>query len=223
MPSPWPQTDPSPAHRAAYADAEPRSFWLDSLPDRPPHEPLTGPTDADLCIIGGGYTGLWAALAAKAADPTRDVVVLEATRCGNGASGRNGGFLEASLTHGLANGLSRFPDEIAATRERSRQRTSTACAPTSPPTPSTATTRRPGSSPSRSSRASSRTCEEEVELTRRFGHDVELLDAERDPRGGQLADVPRGGVGPHRLGARAPRPSRRWPAGRRPPPGRPHP
>ena len=112
VPSPWPQTDPTPAHRAAYADAEPRSFWLDSLPERAPHEPLTGPTDADLCIIGGGYTGLWAALAAKADDPTRDVVVLEATRCGNGASGRNGGFLEASLTHGLANGLSRFADEI---------------------------------------------------------------------------------------------------------------
>ena len=112
MPSPWPQTDPSPAQRAAYADAEPVSFWLDSLPDRSSHEPLTGRTEADLCIIGGGYTGLWAALAAKAADPGRDVILLEATRCGNGASGRNGGFLEASLTHGLANGLSRFPDEI---------------------------------------------------------------------------------------------------------------
>jgi glycine/D-amino acid oxidase-like deaminating enzyme len=112
MPSPWPQTDPTPAHRAAYADAEPRPFWLASLPERAPHAPLTGPTNADLCIIGGGYTGLWAALAAKADDPSRDVVVLEATFCGNGASGRNGGFMEASLTHGLANGLSRFPDEM---------------------------------------------------------------------------------------------------------------
>jgi len=42
----------------------------------------------------------------------RDVVVLEATRCGNGASGRNGGFLMSSLTHGIANGLTRFPDEM---------------------------------------------------------------------------------------------------------------
>lgn len=112
MPSPWPQTEPSSAHRAAYADAEPRSYWLASLPERAPHEPLTESTDADLCIIGGGYTGLWAALAAKAENPGRDVLVLEATRCGHGASGRNGGFLEASLTHGLANGLTRFPDEI---------------------------------------------------------------------------------------------------------------
>ena len=38
--------------------------------------------------------------------------MLEATRCGNGASGRNGGFLEASLTHGLGNGLTRFRDEM---------------------------------------------------------------------------------------------------------------
>src|SRR6185437_9277470 len=80
--------------------------------ERAAHDPLTGATDADLCIVGGGYTGLWAALAAKAENPGRDILVLEATRCGNGASGRNGGFLEATLTHGLANGLSRFPDEI---------------------------------------------------------------------------------------------------------------
>ncbi len=112
MSSPWPETEPSPTQRAAYADAQPRSFWLDSLPARPPHEPLTATADADLCIVGGGYTGLWAALHAKAGAPDRDVIVLEATRCGAGASGRNGGFLEASLTHGLANGLSRFPDEM---------------------------------------------------------------------------------------------------------------
>ncbi|MGH2857734.1 MAG: NAD(P)/FAD-dependent oxidoreductase [Solirubrobacteraceae bacterium] len=112
MPSRWPQTEPSPEHRAAYADAEPRPFWLATLPERPAHEPLTGVVETDLCIVGGGYTGLWAALHAKAAKPDREVLVLEATRCGAGASGRNGGFLEASLTHGLANGLSRFPDEI---------------------------------------------------------------------------------------------------------------
>jgi glycine/D-amino acid oxidase-like deaminating enzyme len=112
MPSPWPQTPPTTAHRAAYADAVPRSFWLDTLPEREPHPPLEQATDADLCIVGGGYTGLWAALYAKELDPARDVVLLEATRCGNGASGRNGGFVQSSLTHGTANGLARFPDEI---------------------------------------------------------------------------------------------------------------
>jgi glycine/D-amino acid oxidase-like deaminating enzyme len=110
--SPWPQTPPSAAHRAAYADAIPRSFWLDVLPDRPPHPPLEETLDTDLCIVGGGYTGLWAALYAKQLDPAREVVLLEATRCGNGASGRNGGFLQSSLTHGTRNGLTRFPGEI---------------------------------------------------------------------------------------------------------------
>jgi glycine/D-amino acid oxidase-like deaminating enzyme len=110
--SPWPDSSPSEAHRAAYADATPRSFWLDALPDRAPHPPLETVLDADLCIVGGGYTGLWAALYAKRLDPGREVVLLEATRCGNGASGRNGGFLQSSLTHGTGNGLARFPGEI---------------------------------------------------------------------------------------------------------------
>jgi glycine/D-amino acid oxidase-like deaminating enzyme len=112
LPSPWPQTPPTTAHRAAYASAVRRPFWLDTLPERPPHPPLEETLDADLCIVGGGYTGLWAALYAKELDPAREVVLLEATRCGNGASGRNGGFLESSLTHGTSNGLARFPQEL---------------------------------------------------------------------------------------------------------------
>src|SRR3954469_18779885 len=107
---PWPRTSPTAAHRAAYRDAEPRSFWL-----REPIEPapvLTERTTADLCIVGGGFTGLWAALHAKADDPRRDVVLLEAETAGFGASGRNGGFAVASLTHGIANGLARFADEM---------------------------------------------------------------------------------------------------------------
>ena len=112
MASPWPQSAPTADHRAAYADAEPRPFWWDTLAPRDPHEPLAEMVDADLCIVGGGFTGLWAALYAKQVDPGRDVVVLEATRCGHGASGRNGGFLQASLTHGIANGQTRFPAEL---------------------------------------------------------------------------------------------------------------
>jgi glycine/D-amino acid oxidase-like deaminating enzyme len=112
MTYPWPTEPPSPAHRAAYADAVARPFWLDTLPHRDAHAPLSERTEADLCIVGGGYTGLWAALYAKERDPARDVVVLEATRCGTGASGRNGGFMLSSLTHGIANGLARFPDEM---------------------------------------------------------------------------------------------------------------
>jgi glycine/D-amino acid oxidase-like deaminating enzyme len=113
MPRPWPITPPTTAHRAAYADAKVVSYWLDDLPARADDPPLEGAVDADLCIVGGGFTGLWAALHAKADDPSRDVLILEADRVGAGASGRNGGFLVASLTHGLANGLSRFPKEMA--------------------------------------------------------------------------------------------------------------
>ena len=98
--------------RASLADASPVSFWLDdpSAPGSVP--PLVGRTTADLTVVGGGYTGLWTALLAKSADPGLDVVLLEADRCGWAASGRNGGFCAASLTHGLGNGIERFPDEI---------------------------------------------------------------------------------------------------------------
>src|SRR5690348_17039105 len=99
--------------RSALADAAPTSFWLDS-PDRPaPEPPLRETTSADLVVVGAGYTGLWTALLAKEADPTRDVVLLDARSAGWAASGRNGGFCVASLTHGIANGADRFPDELA--------------------------------------------------------------------------------------------------------------
>ena len=66
----------------------------------------------DLCVVGGGYTGLWTAIVAKERDPSRDVVLIDAAEVGSAASGRNGGFMESSLTHGIANGQERFPDEI---------------------------------------------------------------------------------------------------------------
>ncbi len=98
---------------AALADASPSCFWLDS-PDRPaPEPPLRERTSADLVVVGAGYTGLWTALLAKEADPGRDVVLLDARSAGWAASGRNGGFCVASLTHGIANGTDRFPDDMA--------------------------------------------------------------------------------------------------------------
>jgi glycine/D-amino acid oxidase-like deaminating enzyme len=99
------------AERAAYADAEPRPYWLAELAAPDPAPALIGTVEADLCIVGGGFTGLWAALHARRDDPGRDVVVLEGETCGFGASGRNGGFAMASLTHGLENALARFTDE----------------------------------------------------------------------------------------------------------------
>jgi glycine/D-amino acid oxidase-like deaminating enzyme len=87
-------------------------FWLDR-PERPePRPALAGPARTDLLVVGGGFTGLWAALLALEEQPGRDVVVLDAGRLGWAASGRNGGFCAASLTHGLANGVRRWPDEL---------------------------------------------------------------------------------------------------------------
>lgn len=86
-------------------------FWLDDV-DRPRHPSLTSAVRADLAVVGGGYAGLWTALRAKERDPERRVVVLEASRISWAASGRNGGFCEASLTHGHENGRTRWPDEI---------------------------------------------------------------------------------------------------------------
>ncbi|MEV5256486.1 FAD-binding oxidoreductase [Streptomyces anulatus] len=99
------------------AGAKPVSYWLDD-PARPDALPaLTGDEHTDLLVIGGGYSGLWTALIAKERDPDRDVVLIEGHEVGWAASGRNGGFCAASLTHGLANGVERWPDDIAQLEE----------------------------------------------------------------------------------------------------------
>jgi len=94
-------------------DASTTPFWLDR-PRPAEAAPLGGAIEADLAIVGGGFTGLWAAVLAKRERPEREVVLLEAETAGWGASGRNGGFVDASLTHGLANGASRFAAELDA-------------------------------------------------------------------------------------------------------------
>jgi glycine/D-amino acid oxidase-like deaminating enzyme len=74
------------------------SFWHAALGGPPPPRPaLPGSRDADVCIVGAGYTGLWTAYYLKRADPALDIVVLDAAFAGFGASGRNGGWLSASL------------------------------------------------------------------------------------------------------------------------------
>lgn len=85
-------------------------MWLDIL--RPEYPRLSGRQTCDLLVVGGGYTGLWAALHAVERHPDRKVVLIEADRIGWAASGRNGGFVDASLTHGAANGKSRWAAEF---------------------------------------------------------------------------------------------------------------
>jgi len=69
------------------------SFWQASLPAPIPRPPLPGDREADVCIVGAGFTGLWTAYHLLRARPSLEVVVLERAHAGYGASGRNGGWL----------------------------------------------------------------------------------------------------------------------------------
>jgi glycine/D-amino acid oxidase-like deaminating enzyme len=100
-----------------------RSFWLqEALAGDPgePCPPLQGKIAADVCVVGGGFAGLWTALELSEREPTLRIVILEADVCGGGASGRNGGFISSSWhdleglcgLYGDAEGL-RYARELA--------------------------------------------------------------------------------------------------------------
>ena len=63
-------------------------------------------------MVGGGYAGLWTALHAAERNPSARIILIEAQQVGWAASGRNGGFVDASLTHGTENGKSRWAAEF---------------------------------------------------------------------------------------------------------------
>ena len=69
------------------------SFWQAALGPPPQRPALDGDRDADVCIVGAGFTGLWTAYQLARARPRLRVVVLERACAGYGASGRNGGWL----------------------------------------------------------------------------------------------------------------------------------
>ena len=96
---------------AALADASTIPFWLDTELRPEPLPPLSADEEVDLLVVGGGFTGLWTALQAKERDPNRRVMLVEANTIGWAASGRNGGFCAASLTHGYDNGATHLPEE----------------------------------------------------------------------------------------------------------------
>jgi glycine/D-amino acid oxidase-like deaminating enzyme len=96
------------------------SYWWQArgLPPRRP--PLPGGADADVCVVGAGFTGLWTAYYLKRADPTLRVVVLEADFAGFGASGRNGGWVTAALPGSRAR-YARGPGGREGVRQLERQ------------------------------------------------------------------------------------------------------
>jgi glycine/D-amino acid oxidase-like deaminating enzyme len=86
------------------------SWWLDEAHAASGHEvspPLAGSLEADVGIVGGGYTGLWTALALREREPSLRVTLLEAREVGEGPSGRNGGFL-----HGYWSSLATLRDVL---------------------------------------------------------------------------------------------------------------
>jgi len=85
-------------------------YWLEEAGEVAPQPPLEGERRADVVIVGGGFTGLWAAWQLKALEPGLRVVLLESEVCGQGPSGRNGGFCN-SMWFSLPNMRRRWGDE----------------------------------------------------------------------------------------------------------------
>ncbi len=74
-------------------------YWLEAAGAREARSALSGARAADVVIVGGGYSGLWAAWWMKQMEPGAEVVILESGICGQGPSGRNGGFVENLWAH----------------------------------------------------------------------------------------------------------------------------
>jgi glycine/D-amino acid oxidase-like deaminating enzyme len=87
-------------------------YWLREAGGAEPVTPATGDLEADVVVLGGGYTGMWTAWQLLERAPDTRVVVLEADVCGHGPSGRNGGFCE-TLWSNLPSLIERFGDERA--------------------------------------------------------------------------------------------------------------
>jgi glycine/D-amino acid oxidase-like deaminating enzyme len=85
-------TPPRRPDRLGRVKHDAHGYWLEEAPKVAVAPELAGNRDADVVVIGGGYTGMWAAWHVKELEPEAAVVLLEADRCGYGPSGRNGGF-----------------------------------------------------------------------------------------------------------------------------------
>ena len=165
-------------------------------------------------MVGGGLTGLWTALLAAEADPGRRVVLLEGERIAFGASGRNGGFLDASLTHGIENGVARWPDEMPQLERLGRENFA-AIKETIARHGIDAGFEENGELSFATEPYQVEYIAEAVETARSFGWEAEALDAEAARAAGELAHLPRRRG--HGAGLRAgrPRPAGLGPGARR--------
>ena len=142
------------------------------------------------------------------------MLLLEARTCGWAASGRNGGFCAASLTHGLANGLARFPDEMAALERLGRENLD-AIEKTVRDEGIDCDFQRVGELDVATAPHQVEWVRADVEQAREFGHDAEFLDTRRGAGRGRLADLPGGRLAPQPGGAGRPGPAGVGAAGRR--------
>jgi len=94
------------------SDYQTRSYWLGHKSYQP-NSRLDGDANADVVIMGGGFTGLWSAIHLKDADPSLEIVLLEGQVIGYGASGRNGGFAMTMVERNIAQLLRRVGPEQA--------------------------------------------------------------------------------------------------------------
>ena len=94
------------------------SFWWNQIGIPVARPALPGDLDVDVCIVGGGYTGLWAAYYLKIHSPDVRVAVLEQRFAGYGASGRNGGWLTNSITGGRGHFVAEFGRELVGDWQR---------------------------------------------------------------------------------------------------------
>ncbi|GAB7071008.1 NAD(P)/FAD-dependent oxidoreductase [Mycolicibacterium hodleri] len=99
------------------------SFWWDSIGPEPLRPALPGSVQADVCIVGAGYTGLWTAYYLKKAAPQLRIVVLEQRFAGFGASGRNGGWLTNEITGGRGSYLKSHGREAVARQQTAMNET----------------------------------------------------------------------------------------------------
>lgn len=166
----------SPLTPASWAGTRPLPLWLDDAGAPEQRPALSEAVRADLAVVGGGFTGLRAALRAASAEPGRRVVLVEGARVGWAASGRNGGFVEASLTHGLANGVARFPDEMA-TLERLGAENLAALIATCESEQIACDLEQVATIECATAPWQRDELAQAAALARRYGHDVELLDA----------------------------------------------